>query len=121
VQRGADAASGVGWPVRLWDRWPSHVILDVMDDDTRAAIARIDRWFELNQAQHQQFRAEMLARFDTLGDELRQDWRAAIRTETNSLRGGLRTEMKAQTTTLRKEFRTAFATLAARLDILESG
>jgi len=59
----------------------------VMDTETRAAFARIDNYFELNQAQIQ---------------DLREDLRHEIRHEV----GSLRTEMREDISGLRAEFRS---------------
>jgi predicted nucleic acid-binding Zn-ribbon protein len=39
-----------------------------MDDEMRAAFARMERWFELGQQQHLEFRAEMERRFSGVDD-----------------------------------------------------
>jgi glutathione S-transferase len=64
----------------------TRIRLERMDDETRAAFARIDRWFELGQQQHNELRqqhmelrAEMDRRFTALEQELRslRDWVSA--------------------------------------------
>jgi predicted nucleic acid-binding Zn-ribbon protein len=69
-----------------------------MDDETRAAFARIDRYFELNQAQYNDLRQEV-AGLHVKVDDLRQEV------------GGLRREIDA----LREEFHRFRDWVAAQL------
>jgi Tfp pilus assembly protein PilO len=70
-----------------------------MDDETRAAFGRMERWFELSRAQHQEFRAEM-------------------RTEITGLRAEFRTFRDWATVAI-AELRTQLRDVLARLDRLE--
>jgi chromosome segregation ATPase len=74
-----------------------------MDDETRAAFARIDRWFELSQAQHLELRQDVNGlREDVNG--LREDVNG-LREDVNGLRedvNGLRHRLDA----LYAEFRS---------------
>jgi hypothetical protein len=73
--------------------------LGAMDAETREAFARIDRWFELSQAQHAESRAEM-------------------RQQNEALRTELRGEMRAQGDELRAEMRDMRTELSDRIDAL---
>jgi predicted nucleic acid-binding Zn-ribbon protein len=101
-----------------------------MDDEMRAAFARIDRWFELSQAQHSELRQEV----GGLGQRL-----AGVEQEVGGLRqevGGLGRRLdgvEREITALRHEFhrfrdwvtarfaevRLALEDLAGRIERLE--
>jgi chromosome segregation ATPase len=47
------------WPLPLWEPASRPIIFAVMDDETRAAFGRIDRYFELLQAQYVELRRDV--------------------------------------------------------------
>jgi uncharacterized coiled-coil DUF342 family protein len=79
-----------------------------MDDETRAAFGRIDRWFELNQAQYSELRQDV-AGLHMKFDDLRQGV-GSLRREIDALRqeiDALRQEIDAlrqEIDALRQEF-----------------
>jgi len=83
-----------------------------MDEETRAAFGRMDRYFELGHVQHQELRTEMHAGFAELHQELRTEMHAGfaeVRAEFKSEIGGLRTEfsgLRDEFDALRAEFRS---------------
>jgi chromosome segregation ATPase len=59
-----------------------------MDDETRAAFARMDRWFELSQAQHQDLRQEMERQHQDLRQEMERQHQE-LRQQISRLDAGL--------------------------------
>jgi glutathione S-transferase len=63
-----------------------------MDDETRAAFARMERWFELGQAQHLELRAEV------------RQTREELKADIGGVRAGV-ARVEARLTALEREFR----------------
>jgi hypothetical protein len=84
-----------------------------MDDETRAAFGRIDRWFELSQQQHVELRSVMDRGFADVDRRL-ADMDGRI--------GGLQQEIRALrdwVTSAIAELRSIVQQILARLDRLE--
>jgi predicted nuclease with TOPRIM domain len=103
----------------LWNVGPERCSLHDMDDETRAAFARIDRYFELNQAQYNDLRHDVADLRQDVAD-LRQTVGglpqavAGLHVKVDDLRqevGGLRREIDA----LREEFHRFRDWVAAQL------
>jgi hypothetical protein len=96
-----------------------------MDEETRAAFGRMDRWFELSQAQHIEFRDEMREAVAGLRTELTaeiarsaDELRAEMREGDQALRAELRS-FRDWVVSAITELRTQIREILMRLDRLE--
>jgi uncharacterized coiled-coil DUF342 family protein len=77
-----------------------------MDEETRAAFGRMDRWFELSQSQHNELRAEMREEIGGLRAEI-----GGLRAEIQTFREWVTTELA--------ELRRQIREILTRLERLE--